>query len=210
MNRKIKNAVAAGVLALGLGAGVAQADPFINGSVSAIGGFDNVSGAPNAIVSGLTLLDVSPLALFVGAIGDLTGGGGTAYDFNIPPAVGAVYSVGIFTFTITSVSNVANVAFACTAVNPSTGIGQCADQRLFDFAGTVSGAGFADTLWSGAWNAQGSCAGNETVGCTGGKTASWSSSLTALGANQIPEPGSLALLGLGLGALALGRRRKQS
>ena len=79
---------------------------------------------------------------------------------------------------------------------------------LFNVGGTVSGGGFDATQFVGNWTANGSCLGSSGT-CESDISASWSASLVATGSPpQVPEPGTLALLGLGLLGIGIARRRK--
>ncbi|MEO5732834.1 MAG: PEP-CTERM sorting domain-containing protein [Rubrivivax sp.] len=195
-------------LALALTAGSAMAAP-INGTASLAGFFQNVSSSNNRIVSDLNFIDLintAGAALVGGTTGDFApNGNGTASDFTISPFVpGMIYAFNGFSFTVQSINSLVRTPLSC-------GTTGCNDTLTFDIFGTVTKAGFDSTLFSGAWSGNGSCNQNGNSGnCTNGtKSASWSVSLSAAGMPAVvPEPGSLALVGVALAGFGVAARRK--
>ena len=118
---------------------------------------------------------------------------------------GTLYQVGGFTFSWGTISSDTNQALSC--------IGSlCTDTRALQIQGTVSGNGFDATEFAANWTSNGACAKAQgSVSCVAGTySASWSSSVVALGTPPVdmPTPGVLLLMSAGLLGLAYQRRRK--
>jgi PEP-CTERM motif len=217
MLKMFKIVTAAACLALGLVALPAQA-AFINGLLTVSDTYDPafLPLGDNSVVSELTSFHPfppQPTGNAGGGTGDFTGtvGLATLQAWNFAPCPGAgcaglnEIAVNGFTFNITGANITAGAgSFLCD------GQGNCADTLTLHIAGVVSHAGFSDTAFSGTLALTGSCNSLDNVVCNGPVSGGYTYSLSANGRNVVPEPGSLALIGVALAGMAAFRRRRKS
>ena len=216
MLKMFKIVTAAACLALGLVALPAQAG-FINGLLTVSDTYDPafLPLGDNSVVSELTAFHPfppQPTGNAGGGTGDFSTTTGlatmAAWTFAPCPGVGcsglSEISVNGFVFNITGASITAGLgSFSCTS-------GNCADSLTLHISGSVSKSGFSDTAFSGTLALTGSCNSTDDVVCSGPVSGGYTYSLSANGRNTVPEPGSLALIGVALAGMAAIRRRRKS
>ncbi len=189
----------------------------ISGDVELTGTFSKLPDVgTGAILSDLRFINIAHGALVDPGTGtgwfEWVAGGATANNINLDPLQPIHFTYVVndpvhnvsFTFLATAVSNIVRGTLSCTDT-------ACTDSLAFDIAGVVSGPGFFTTAFTGTWSGVGTCAALDNK-CVSGVDGSWRAyldpPLTPVVAAAVPEPGSVALLGLALGILAFMGRRK--
>ena len=206
---RIKGWTAAVALA-GLAAQPLGAAPILGG-ISFSDGFTSLSSTNTAVVSNLTNINVGASTLAqactdsfatAGACIPSTGTFASSFVLGDPIATQIVYTYNGFVFTVSNLSGaIVRGGLSCSG-------GTCTDSLSFDGTGNVasSNPNFTNGLFSMSWMAQGSCTqAGSTAACTAGSsTAFWNARVSAL---AVPEPTTLALVGLSALLVGFSRRR---
>jgi hypothetical protein len=207
---RLKSILAATALAASVLATAPAHAVFVHGTFAPADGLlNNFSLSSTSIVSGLTSFNLGPTftvsSCSPGSTFALLGclPAGTTSNQPINYGIGGTFLTyeGI-SFNVTSFGPTSSIALSCDGLF-------CHDAITFTMSGlTVAGVFEASPfLWS--FTATGTCedgGGHCTLGTASG---AWAGSITATGPRQTPEPGTLALLGLGLAGLGFASRRKK-